>query len=357
MPRQSRIDTTGALHHIIARGIERRLIFDDDQDRHDFIRNLGFILEQTKTTCYAWSLLPNHFHLLLKTGQAPIATVMRRLLTGHAVRFNRRHQRYGHLFQNRYKSILCQEDSYLLELVRYIHLNPLRAKLVPDLDQLDRYPFSGHAVIMGKSEYPWQSSKDVLDHFGKTVMPARRKYKEFVTQGISAGKRADLTGGGLIRSAGGWAAVKERRESQIHVKSDERILGDGDFVSEILSQSEEFCQRDLALKAIGVDLKFIARRVATLLDLSEDAVWQEGKFRHIVHARSLLCYWAVRELGESMSSLAHRLNISTVAVSKSVIRGAEIAKNEGFELISAKILRASPSPQPSTCKLYKEPSL
>ena len=332
MPRQSRIDTTGALHHIIARGIERRTIFDDDQDRYDFIKNLGLILEQTKTTCYAWSLIPNHFHLLLSTGQAPIATVMRRLLTGHAVRYNRRHQRHGHLFQNRYKSILCQEDSYLLELVRYIHLNPLRAKLVPDLDQLAHYPFSGHGVIMGNNDYPWQSSNEVLGHFGKKLNPARCKYKEFVAQGIAAGKREDLTGGGLIRSAGGWTVVKELRESQAHVKSDERVLGDGDFVSEILSQAEESFNKQLALKASGVDLNFIANRVAVLLNLSEADVWREGKYRDVVRARSLLCYWAVRELGESMSSLARRLRISTVAVSKSVTRGAEIAQSEDFKL-------------------------
>ena len=116
MPRQSRIDTTGALHHVIARGIERRRIFDDELDSSDFVENIGLILEQTETTCYAWALIPNHFHLLLKTGPVPIATVMRRLLTGHAVRYNRRHKRHGHLFQNRYKSIVCQEDAYLLEL-------------------------------------------------------------------------------------------------------------------------------------------------------------------------------------------------------------------------------------------------
>jgi putative transposase len=138
MPRQSRIDTPGALHHIISRGIERGKIFKDNQDRFDFIKNLGLILEQTETACYAWSLIPNHFHLLLRTGKVPIATVMRRILTGHAVRFNRRHKRHGHLFQNRYKSILCQEDTYLLELIRYIHLNPLRAKLVDNLNQLDK---------------------------------------------------------------------------------------------------------------------------------------------------------------------------------------------------------------------------
>jgi len=180
MPRQSRIDTTGGLHHIIARGIERRKIFEDDQDRYDFLENLGLILEQTETTCFAWSLMSNHFHLLLRTGAVPIAAVMRRLLSGHAIRYNRHHHRHGHLFQNRYKSILCQEDCYLLELVRYIHLNPLRAKLVAGMDQLDQYPFSGHGVIIGKHEQPWQNIEKVLLHFGKRSDSARCKYREFV---------------------------------------------------------------------------------------------------------------------------------------------------------------------------------
>src|SRR5690606_10860929 len=131
---------------ISVRGIERRNIFRNDQDRDDFLQRIGPILEQTQTTCYAWALMSNHFHLLLRTGSYPVATVMRRLLTGYATSFNRRHRRQGHLFQNRYKSILCQEDAYFLELVRYIHLNPLRAGLVQDLDALNRYPFSGHGV-------------------------------------------------------------------------------------------------------------------------------------------------------------------------------------------------------------------
>jgi len=98
---------------------------------------------------------------------------MRRPLTGHAARYNRRHQRYGHLFQDRYKSILCQEETYLLELVRYIHLNPLRARLVSDLDQLEQYPFSGHGAIMGKQEQSWQSSEELLRHLGKKTSSAR----------------------------------------------------------------------------------------------------------------------------------------------------------------------------------------
>jgi hypothetical protein len=89
--------------------------------------------------------------LLLRTGLTPISTVMRRLLTGHAVQFNRRHRRHGHLFQNRYKSILCQEDPYLMELVRYIHLNPLRAKLVADYKSLRRFSYAGHCALMGRT--------------------------------------------------------------------------------------------------------------------------------------------------------------------------------------------------------------
>ena len=123
MPRKARIDAPGALHHIICRGIDRQKIFVDDTDRDEFVRRLAAVVKDTQTFCYAWALIPNHFHLLLRTGAIPTTTVMQRVLTGYAGAFNRRHRRIGHLFHNRYKSILCQEDAYLLELTRYIHLN------------------------------------------------------------------------------------------------------------------------------------------------------------------------------------------------------------------------------------------
>jgi len=149
MPRQPRLDTPGVLQHVMARGIERRKIFLDDKDRSSFLERLAVILEETQTQCYAWSLIPNHFHLLLRTGQIPLSKVMRRLMTGYAVTFNMRHRRSGHLFQNRYKSVVCEEDAYLQELTRYIHLNPLRAGLVKDLNELDEYQWAGHSVILG----------------------------------------------------------------------------------------------------------------------------------------------------------------------------------------------------------------
>jgi REP element-mobilizing transposase RayT len=149
----------------MVRGIERREIFRDSKDKDGFVERLGDIIKATGTSCYAWALLSNHVHLLLRTGRRPIATVMRRLLTGHAVTFNRRHNRHGQLFQNRYKSVLCQEDPYLLELVRYIHLNPLRAKLVKNYASLRKYEYCGHGFILGKKGNDWQEVDYVLGFF------------------------------------------------------------------------------------------------------------------------------------------------------------------------------------------------
>jgi hypothetical protein len=132
---------------------------------------------------------------------------MRKVLAGYAVNFNRRHRRYGHLFQNRIKSIVCEEDPYLLELTRYIHLNPLRAGIVKDMNELDVYQWTGHAVIMGKERRPWQNRDAIFALFGKVEGQARKRYRRFVEDGLAMGKRADLTGGGLLRSQGGWAEV------------------------------------------------------------------------------------------------------------------------------------------------------
>ena len=116
MPRKARIDAPGALHHIICRGIEKTEIFYDDADRDSFVERLGRVISETQTPCYAWVLIPNHFHLLLKTGNVPITTVMQKLLTGYAVTFNRRHRRVGHLFQNRFKSTTGKSPKFTVLL-------------------------------------------------------------------------------------------------------------------------------------------------------------------------------------------------------------------------------------------------
>jgi len=333
MPRKARIDAPGALHHIIVRGIERKNIFRDEWDRNRLIDRLGSILSETATACYAWALLPNHIHLLLRTGVVPIATVMRRLLTGYAVSFNHRYRRHGHLFQNRYKSILCQEDPYLLELVRYIHLNPLRAKLVSGLEGLDAYRYAGHRVILGKEENTWQEVDAVLSRFGRRAGVARRRYREFVKEGVKVGRRPELLRGGLRRGIGGWEETGDGRAEAERIKGDERILGEKEFMEDVLRASEEEVQRKSRLRAQGYNLERLTEKVAKVLGVEPKRIWEAGRYVDVVAARSLLSYWAVRELGVSATELARRFGMTQASVSISVKRGEVLANARGLTFL------------------------
>jgi REP element-mobilizing transposase RayT len=320
MPRQARIDAPGALQHIIIRGIERKAIFKNDTDRDDFIHRLGTLLEESETACYAWAFLTNHVHLLLRTGKLPISSVMRRLLTGYALGFNRRHRRHGHLFQNRYKSILCEEDTYLKQLVAYIHLNPLRAGVVNSVQALIAYPFTGHGALMGKNDILWQDTAYVLAIFGKTQKQARKRYADYVSKCAEAGRRNELTGGGLIRSAGGWRAIKDAYTDGIRLTSDERILGSSRFVEKTLARAGEDYDRRMRLKTAGIDLEAVLNVVCARIGIRNEEISSPFRRRKICLARALISYLAVCEMQISGAEVARRMNIDRSSISRAVRR-------------------------------------
>jgi len=332
MPRTARLDTPGVLHHVMIRGIERRKIFRNNKDREDFIERLESLCPGTHTNCYAWAFIPNHAHFLFRTGTEPLSRLMRRLLTGYVIGFNHRHGRRGQLFQNRYKSIICQEETYLRELVRYIHLNPVRAGMVQTVDELKRYKYCGHSSLMGKAKRDWQDTDYVLGYFGKRKAEARKKYESFVKEGVTQGRRNELTGGGLIRSLGGWTEARDALKGGVHIMSDERILGDSDFVDSVISQSDEHYERRHKLRRKGYDLGRIAERVSEVLGIKPDEVFSKGRQNWKVKARSLLCFWAARELGMSHTALAKKLEMSLAGVGFSVERGESIAKKGKYSV-------------------------
>jgi hypothetical protein len=256
------------------------------------------------------------------------------LITGYALWYNRRHRRSGHVFQNRFKSILCQEDVYPLELVRYIHLNPVRARIVADVDDLRAYSYSGHSALMGRRKRHWQDVDYVLGSFGKSVRKARNVYEAYVKEGVAHGRREELTGGGLIRSLGGWSEARRSREKGMdHHMSDERILGGSEFVESVLAQANEAYDRRYELKLRGFDLERIAERVAEFCRVGKEEVFSKGRQRERVKVRSLLCYWAVREAGISLRTLAERLGISGPGIGYAVERGAALVRENNYELI------------------------
>ena len=318
MPRKARIDAPGAVHHIIVKGIDRCAIFRDAADTDIFLERLGMLISESSTACYAWALMRNHVHLLLRTGFVPISLVMRRLLTSYAQGFNGRH---GVLFQNRYKSVLCEEDTYLLELVRYIHLNPVRARVIGGMEELNTYPLCGHSALMGKVVRPWQDTAYVLSLFGDMVKAARKGYEDFVSKGLSMGRRPELVGGGLIRSAGGWSIVKSLRGAGMRIMGDERILGSGDFVESVLGQAREQYEQRTQTRLKGPDLNSLITRVAEELGLESTRVPGRCKRRELVRARALICALAVDRQQISGREVSRGLKLTPAAVSKLAQRG------------------------------------
>jgi len=336
MPRKARIDAPGALHHIILRGIDRCAIFKDHTDCENLLTRLERLLIESSTPCLAWVLMDNHAHMLLRTGRVPISILMRRLLTGYAQQFNRRHRRHGVLFQNRYKSILCEEQPYLLELVRYIHLNPLRAGVVQDIEALRGYPGCGHSALMGKVRREWQDTEYVLRLFGGRLRQARHAYERFVAEGVDLGRRPELIGGGLIRSAGGWSAIKALRSVDMRVMGDERILGGGDFVQSVLNHAQEHYEKKTLARVRGLKLETLIEAVAEKLGLVPTDVWSTGRQRTIARARGIICALAIEYLGISGREVSRQLHLSPSAVSKLLQRGR---KDELTEKLSGALFR------------------
>ncbi|MCD4812981.1 transposase [bacterium] len=325
MPRQARLDISGALHHIMVRGINKSAIFKDRQDRNNFLDRLGQNIITGKCSVYAWVLMKNHVHILFKSGQAGISEVMRKLLTWYAQYFNHRHNRTGHLFENRYKSILCDEENYFLALVRYIHLNPIRAKIISSLAELDRYPWSGHAALMGCSKIKWMDTASVLARFGDKIKSARRAYRLFVEDGIDIGSNPELIGGGLIRSKGGWSQVLSARRKSEKEEFDERILGDGDFVNAILRETEEKMRHQLKSRKMGRTLNKIIAEECQKGKISVKELQNGGRRKQVSEIRAKVSIRGQEELGLTMAEIARQTGVNTSSIARALERKREKA--------------------------------
>jgi len=192
MPRDARIDFPGAFHHVYARGIEKRKIFLDDWDKGELRRRIRINLEKFEASCLAWAFMPNHFHLIFFSSKGNLSGFMRCVMTGYANYFNRKYDRAGHLFQNRYKSSLIDSARYLLELIRYVHLNPIRAGIVSSLEQLSEYPWTSHFGIRRSEDFPWKEFPEIYDFFacyGETEVFSR--YLDFLKEGADPERSAD----------------------------------------------------------------------------------------------------------------------------------------------------------------------
>lgn len=266
MPRKARLDTPGTLHYVMIRGLGGRNIFKADGEWEKILSLVRELSLNTQTRVLAWALMGNHVHLLLFSAHGGLPAFMRKLLTGYAVWFNRKHRRRGHLFQDCYRSIVCEEDLYLLALVRYIHLNPLRSRAVKNVPELHSYRWSGHSVLVGKNHNDWQETEYVWKLFGGEKKKAMQAYRKFVEEGKDIGPRPEVGGGGLILSLGGWAKVLSLRHRGEKEAYDARILGSGDFVQKILQEADDKLARQI----------FYTRRAKPISEVIEEKCMAKG---------------------------------------------------------------------------------
>jgi len=318
MPRQARIDVPGQVYHVMSRGIERGSIFFGEEDYLDFQARIGVWLNKSGAKCLAWCLMPNHFHFLVLRGERPLSELMHHAMTGYAINFNLRHNRAGHLFQNRYKAIIC--DEYFMELVPYIHLNPLRARLVKDLAGLEAYKWCGHSTAVSGGEDGILDREALLCHLGGSEGEAIAKYRQVMHEKAEEIGRKDLSGGGLFRSFGGKSAVFKAFRAGEKMSSDQRILGEGDFVETVLRTAGEAMQKERKSRAE------VLAEVETATGISREDIVRRTRERGPSNARALYCYLCREASGGSASELTGELGITQSAVSKLASKGRILAE-------------------------------
>jgi len=331
MPRRGRLHIPGGYYHVIGRGLERRYIFDGVEDKENFLSRLGDNLILCQVQCLAWALMSNHYHLLLRVSEKPLSSLMAPLLGGYAGYYNRRHHRSGYVFQNRFKSILCDADNYLMELVRYIHLNPIRANMIESLQELERYQWTGHAGIFGKHRKYWHNVDEMLGFFGHARGVARKRYRNFMAKEQYSESGRNLSGGGLVRSSGGWEMLSRLRKEHSCRIGDERILGTTSFVEQALKQDELKIDFRSSLEKSGWTLDKLIIEVCRLYDISELGLLKKTRETNSSVAKSLICYWGRDLLGLTVKEIAARLGLSHPAISYRAKTGRQYCESNGIE--------------------------
>ena len=314
----------------MARGIAKGRLFEDDFDRTHFHRRLKKAVLDSRLRCYAWAFLPNHIHLLFETGPIPLWHPMQKLLTEYAGWFNHRHGRVGHLFQNRYKAVLCDADSYLLELVRYIHLNPVRAGIVNSLTALQSFRWSGHAALLSDGRTSWQDTERILSRFAESPSRARSAYCGFMADGLTMDHKGRSLFDPFARRAPGPAASPSASRSDESCKSDPRILGSSTFVSRVMTEVGSANRRRASVRRFSPDE--VLRYAAKSCGIEVDDLKRPNKRPAVSAGRALACNWLASDLGMKGTEVAHMLGISESAVSQAACRGRALAAKRNLRL-------------------------
>jgi len=278
MARKPRIHYPGAVYHVILRGNAGDPVFFDNRDRYRFYLILQYVVEKFRCRIHGFCLMTNHIHLITQTADIPLSRIMQNLSLRYTKWINYTQNRTGHLFQGRYKAILLDADAYLLELVRYVHLNPVRARAAVSVDG---WPWSGHRAYAGGETIPWLCTEWVLGIFGADMAKARSAYVAFVNDGVSEGRRGEFHSG----------------------TCDGRLLGDDSFVDAALGKASE--------KRLRTTIDEVLDAVCRAFHCSVQDLQAPGKERPFTEARAAASLLVQERPHLSLTELGRALNRDT----------------------------------------------
>ena len=319
MPRIARIDFPGLTYHVMFRGYNRMNIFHDDQDRKELLSRITAVINYSKAKVYAWVLMDNHVHLLLKThDKTKLATIMQRIKGGYSGYFNRKYRRTGTIYDGRYKSTVVEEEDYLLRLVRYIHLNPYRAGMVKDLKEMSEYRWSGHRAMISRKRQPFHDVKVIKDRFN-----GRKDYLQFIQSGMKY--EENLEGGGLRRSLGGLGRVFSPDGEDPRECFDSRILGSGMFVQEIWEKLDERGEQEKRIQ-----FHDLAEMICGYCKVDIRKVMNWRKQKGTSEAKSLLVSTAIRVLEMSGADVGRKIKLTPSRISQLKYAGEELLEDRRY---------------------------
>lgn len=323
MPRKARLLVPGAIHHIMARGIEGRDIFIDDGDRNFFLSLLSKYLERSGHACYAWVLMDTHYHLLLRTTEEPLGIFMRRLNCSYAMYYRNKYKRKGYVFQDRYKSIVTQDQGYIEQLVRYIHLNPIRAGICKNIKELDKYQWSGHSVLMGKQRNTFQNTKDIIRRFATDHETGIQGYRAYIIEGIEKGEGKDFLDD-IRQSNNGTADIKEYRCW---------VIGDQEFVKKAIENDTVKRIRLLEYRKKGITVETIARDVSGQMGIEYKNIHHRARSTVVSALRKIVAVVSYRRYGIPLLQIADFYGIQSSSVSRMLDEGERLLEYYEIKMI------------------------
>jgi len=305
MARKTRIEFPGIFYHVLARGNNKQVIFKDDQDYNVYIIRLKRYHERYKFILYAYTLMPNHIHLLIETGITPLSKIMQGIQQSYTYYYHKKYESVGHLFQGRYKAILCQRDTYLLELVRYIHLNPVRAAIVASPED---YQWSSHQVYLGYSRQPFVKTGLIFRMFSEDESAAEKKYWQFIRDGID----------------------RKGHQNAFYNVIDQCYLGSPEFVERVKQKMKSKDQtedqnREQNIRNMQYLLLIKKKTLPEILNIvtettgvCPEGILGDSREQLISRARSLFVFVAARRAGISNKFLAEFLGRDTSSISNMI---------------------------------------